>query len=923
MPTPTRNLLNEFKEAVKEIEKQVVKADNQAENQVNLANQLNGGNIDSLTKQISYLQNALKNSTKDAPTPSTATKEVDSLSEATPNLTQNSIKGDGFVISGNGVEPKSDLSVKISVDEWVKELAGINPNKQIIADLEHLYEKHKELFSKPSEVFKLIKAVKDNPTFFYTNNQPNIALIGSILENGKLGKIGIQKDFDSDNLQVRHATYSSNAKKENERLLKRNSYPVGSPTPTQLTFGKTAEPTANGAKALLGKKEKAVSGDALPPHLDADNISLTGRYSVGGKPHLTAVDENIIPQNAKNEVKEQTKSTQINEQAVKTKAEPITQVKQETQAKAQTTATQPTSQVKEPTDDRKYFKNLDSEEYKKISNPYLSRTIKNGSIKTLIDNGFDDYDYNHKVKKEILDFIKLDKDLYKYYRYQEKYREVDYIAETFRMIHYDISSLSTRANIWAQDFSDKYLMAKYKLTNDELAKVRAKWNDSLAKNKVISITHIKEFGTNYAEFYHAKDLAIKKLLTERQGQVAGAFHKDGLGDIDLVWGNEKMGLAHILSRRSEQWGEEKAIRFIKHLAENIEKGTINAGKNGRTQINTELTTIVIDKNKDNRFILTAYRDKNNKKMSLENAKLVQSSTITDKGIETNAKDSSVLSSNQQPNSTTTANKSQEPNLSRAERRAMGIEEPKGKTLAQYRKDIEAKYNITPIKEFGTNYAEFYHDGKGAIDKLLAERQGQVAGAFYDERFGDVGIVWGVEGTGKSDGWGIAKIAKYHPEALDKMEEMLKMPIIAQSENRIKLSDGKYFMSIRKDFNGEKQNWILTAFEKEENKSVSGRRTNLSATQSASEKTTSQNTHTTNSTPKEIKSQEPNLSRAERRAMGIEEPKGKTLVIDEKAVKNDVREFGRLADQVGLGFKSAKEAKAVMDKCDKSKFDCGS
>ena len=111
------------------------------------------------------------------------------------------------------------------------------------------YKKHKELFSKPSEVFKLIKAVKDNPTFFYTNNQPNIALIGSILENGKLGKIGIQKDFNSDNLQVRHATYSSNAKKENERLLKRNSYPVGSPTPTQLTFGKTAETRANGAKS--------------------------------------------------------------------------------------------------------------------------------------------------------------------------------------------------------------------------------------------------------------------------------------------------------------------------------------------------------------------------------------------------------------------------------------------------------------------------------------------------------------------------------------------------------------------------------------------------------------------------------------------------------------------------------------------------
>ena len=218
------------------------------------------GVIDELLTRDYHLASAAKKSELVAP------KNTDEVAKTA----ENSIKGDGFVISGNAVEPKSDLSVKISVDEWVKELAGINPNKQIIADLEHLYEKHKELFSKPSEVFKLIKAVKDNPTFFYTNNQPNIALIGSILENGKLGKIGIQKDFNSDNLQVRHATYSSNAKKENERLLKRNSYPVGSPTPTQLTFGKTAEPTANGAKALLGKEEM-LTGTPLPATTRANN----------------------------------------------------------------------------------------------------------------------------------------------------------------------------------------------------------------------------------------------------------------------------------------------------------------------------------------------------------------------------------------------------------------------------------------------------------------------------------------------------------------------------------------------------------------------------------------------------------------------------------------------------------------------------
>lgn len=222
------------------------------------------GVIDDLLTRDYHLASAAKKSELVAP------KNADEVAKTA----ENSIKGDGFVISGNAVEPKSDLNVKISVDEWVKELAGINPNKQIIADLEHLYEKHKELFSKPSEVFKLIKAVKDNPTFFYTNNQPNIALIGSILENGKLGKIGIQKDFNSDNLQVRHATYSSNAKKENERLLKRNSYPVGSPTPTQLTFGKTAEPTANGAKALLGKEEM-LTGTPLPATTRA-NSSMGG-----------------------------------------------------------------------------------------------------------------------------------------------------------------------------------------------------------------------------------------------------------------------------------------------------------------------------------------------------------------------------------------------------------------------------------------------------------------------------------------------------------------------------------------------------------------------------------------------------------------------------------------------------------------------
>ena len=209
----------------------------------------------------------------------------------------NEIRGENF-ITKESPAPKSDLNVKISVDDWVRELGGINANKQIKADLTKLYEKHKELFTKPSDVFRLIKAVKENPTFFYNNNEPNTALIGKILDNGKLGKIGIQKEYDSEYLKLNHATYSSKADKENKRLLRRNenSHLVGSPTPTQLTLGKATEPTADGAKALLDENSKRAGGkDAhIPLHTDTKPAGATGANA------RSSADESIIPQKDKN-----------------------------------------------------------------------------------------------------------------------------------------------------------------------------------------------------------------------------------------------------------------------------------------------------------------------------------------------------------------------------------------------------------------------------------------------------------------------------------------------------------------------------------------------------------------------------------------------------------------------------------------------
>ena len=172
-------------------------------------------------------------------------------------------------------------------------------------------------------------------------------------------------------------------------------------------------------------------------------------------------------------------------------------------------------------------------------------------------------------------------------------------------------------------------------------------------------------------------------------------------------------------------------------------------------------------------------------------------------------------------------------------------------ITQARQGIEYNLNINPIKEFGANYAEYYRDGVGAIQKLLAEAQahkqsgakgeykGQVAGAFHRDDIGDITLAWGDKGTGKSDGWGLSKIAEYHPEVLDKLDKLIQdLPIVKETENRYKLDNGNFFISIRKDFEGQKQNWVLTALERDE--SIARRRTDLPSSQSEAEKTTSAN-----------------------------------------------------------------------------------
>ncbi|EPB3789546.1 hypothetical protein ACRGNJ_001735, partial [Campylobacter upsaliensis] len=168
-----------------------------------------------------------------------------------------------------------------------------------------------------------------------------------------------------------------------------------------------------------------------------------------------------------------------------------------------------------------------------------------------------------------------------------------------------------------------------------------------------------------------------------------------------------------------------------------------------------------------------------------------------------------------------------------------IEENKKQTAKLFDEVIrqENKPSVKPLDEFGVNFEGF--KGKEAVDKLLSEKRGQVKGAFYKEGLGEIDLVWGEAGSGKSDGFGLAKIVKYHPEVIDKLDDIIaNTSIVKESDNRYHLENENYKLAIRKDFEGEKTNWLLTAFEKKD--SIARRRTDLPSTQSEAEKTTSAN-----------------------------------------------------------------------------------
>lgn len=130
----------------------------------------------------------------------------------------------------------------------------------------------------------------------------------------------------------------------------------------------------------------------------------------------------------------------------------------------------------------------------------------------------------------------------------------------------------------------------------------------------------KPFGKAFTAYSGKPDEAINQLLKAKQGYVPAAVYKEGIGDIDFVWGEagkagtkEGSGLAHIIRRRNEEgldgWG------FVRKIPEIIKKGKVDyrAKSPGRVYIvddNNEIAIRLTWDSEDKKWLVSAYVKKN-------------------------------------------------------------------------------------------------------------------------------------------------------------------------------------------------------------------------------------------------------------------------------------------------------------------------
>ena len=109
---------------------------------------------------------------------------------------------------------------------------------------------------------------------------------------------------------------------------------------------------------------------------------------------------------------------------------------------------------------------------------------------------------------------------------------------------------------------------------------------------------------------HGRD-AVEALIEKESGYVKNAFHRDEIGDIDLIWGDETFGLSHIIKRRLEE--DEDVDDILENLSSLVNTGKVKRikkeGQEERFIISKDIYRAIIStelKGNKIRYVLTAF-----------------------------------------------------------------------------------------------------------------------------------------------------------------------------------------------------------------------------------------------------------------------------------------------------------------------------
>ena len=174
----------------------------------------------------------------------------------------------------------------LRIFELCNELATLLSDKQAIADIKRLYEKHSEdkMFKDMEEVAQMIKAVAQKPEIITEAKTPNALLAAKRLDNQKMGDIVIVNN-DGQNVII-HAN-----KKRLSAFEKLKASLVETPTPSthrqsleqkstgELIAQKDGLSGAN-ARSVKPKRELMGSGYAQSPRPDENRVSVAGTEQV-------------------------------------------------------------------------------------------------------------------------------------------------------------------------------------------------------------------------------------------------------------------------------------------------------------------------------------------------------------------------------------------------------------------------------------------------------------------------------------------------------------------------------------------------------------------------------------------------------------------------------------------------------------------